>query len=205
MAAAYELGIKYWFESIAGWQNYYLSRQRWGVGYRNFQSLSPLMFRNYNDTLNYSILDLNYRLNPGIWSWDESWGLTFSSAQMSYNVFKTDMLGVGIFLGRSMPTWLDDVINYMPVFRKPKWVNIEYIYYPISQTTGISFYDLGSGYGNWILSASSKIMWTNQFFSELAIGMRQADFAQSFSDGLYTRQRFQFTSIYGSIALGANF
>jgi hypothetical protein len=204
-ALANEVGIKYWFETIGGWQNYYLSKQRIGVAYRNFQTLTPLKFGSYDDIIKYDIADINYRLNPGVWGWDESWGIVLSSAKMTYNIFQSNLIGFGFFWGRSMPEWADDILNYIPFFRKPKWVFTEFAYYPLSQSYQIELNNIGTGFGNWVLNSSAKMMWSQQFYTEVSAGIRQVDFIQNINQGGIERQQIQFTSVFGSFGFGMNF
>ena len=69
-----ELAGSYWFESLLGWNDYYLARQRWGVSLKYFQSLNTLTTGSITDTLQSSTGLIKYRVSPGLWSRDETWG-----------------------------------------------------------------------------------------------------------------------------------
>jgi len=201
-----ELTGNYWFESLLGWSNYYLSRQRWGVSVKYFQSANTLSSPPVNDYLQYTTAELKYRLDPGLWSRDETWGLELGMNQVSYNFFQAQLVGGGFFWGRSMPKVFDDIMNIWPIMRYPKWVDLEWIYYPVSQTPAAILSNFGSGLGNWQLNFHGKVMWTKQLFGEAGFGIKQLDWTESFaSGGPYTRLRFQLTSFYGTMGLGWSF
>jgi hypothetical protein len=200
-----ELTGNYWFESLLGWNNYYLSRQRWGISLKYFQSLNTLTTGTITDTLQYSTGALKYRLDPGLWSRDETWGVEAGVNQVSYNIFQVQLLGGGVFWARSMPKVFDDIMNILPVFRFPKWVDLEFLYYPVTQTAGVIPNNFGQGYGNWELNFHGKVMWTKQFFGEAGFGIKQLDFLESVNQTTVTKLRLQFTSFYGTAGLGWSF
>ncbi|GIL16581.1 MAG: hypothetical protein BroJett040_03320 [Oligoflexia bacterium] len=201
-----EVMLNYWFEDLFGWTNYWLSRQRWGVSAKYFQSLTKVKVGQTQSTLNYLTLDFKYRLNPGLWGRDESWGLMGSYNEATYDIFKAKLFGGGMFWARSMPKIFDDLFNYVPLMRYPKWVDMEFIYYVnVINSSEIKAYNFGQGLGNWQLNFHGKVMWTKQFFGEAGFGIKQLDFQQNVSMAGVTRQRMQFTLFYGTMGLGWSF
>jgi len=202
-----ELAANYWFEDIFGWSNYYISRQRWGLSAKSFQALTNLNFSGYSDKLQVTTVDLKYRLSPGLWGRDETWGLTGSYQQVKYNVFQTGMLGGGIFWARSIPKVFDDLLNLLPFMRYPKWVDFEFVYYMQSLNSSYPLRNPAQGgSGNWALNFHGQIMWTQRLFGEAGFGLKNYDFNYEFyPGGTFQRLNFNFTSFYGTAGLGYKF
>jgi len=201
-----ELATSYWFESLFGWSNSLLSRDRWGVSAKYFQSINPLVLGPFTDNLTYTDVDLRYRFSPGLWSRDETWGMEFSYSQVSFTPFQFAEVGGGLFWARSMPKVFDDLMDLVPLFRYPKWVDMEFKYYPMTLTSTITPLNLGSGYGNWQLNFHGKIMWTKTFFGELGFGIKEIDVVRSqVTNFLANQQEMQLTSFYGTMGLGLSF
>jgi hypothetical protein len=196
-----ELAFNYWFEDIFGWTNYYLARQRWGLSTKYFQSLTNFSLASSSATsTNTGILkvvtaDLKYRLSPGLWNRDESWGLMGSYQKINYLSFDSAFTGGGIFWARSMPKIFDDLFNILPMFRYPKWVDADFILYflPGDAKTKINSV-------TYALNFHGKVMWTNAFFGEAGFGVKQYGFQDS-----TTLKKLQFGSLYGTVGLGLNF
>lgn len=198
-----ELAFNYWFEDLWSWRNYWLSRHRWGLSLKGFQSLSDLTIVTPAAKLTEHTADLKYRLTPGLWNRDETWGLMLSYQKVQFGSYEAGMSGGGFFWARSMPKIFDDIFNLMPVFRYPKWVDLEFIYYTMGINVGGSSGGTlrgpsNGGNGNWALNFHGKLMWTNNIFGEAGFGVKQIDFAQD-------RYSFQFTTFYGTVGLGYNF
>ncbi len=196
-----EFAFNYWFEDIWGWTNYYFARQRWGLSAKYFQSLSDFAIKNTSSSsansgpLTITTLDLKYRLVPGLWNRDESWGLSASYQQVSFLSFNSKFLGGGVFWARSMPKVFDDIFNILKIFRYPKWVDAEYIMYvvPADQNTSVNSL-------NYALNFHGKVMWTNTFFGEAGFGIKQYGFQDNDSG-----RKLQFASLYGTAGLGYSF
>jgi hypothetical protein len=201
-----EGAFNYWFENAFGMRNYYLGRQRWGASIKAFRSLSEFQVGDFSSVLQTSTFDLKYRLTPGLWGRDETWGVMSGFQGMSYADFKADIVGGGIFWARSMPRVFDDMMNTAPFFRYPKWVDLEFIYYPVILTSESKPKNFGNGTGNWALNFHGKLMWTKRVFGEAGFGIRNFDFNKEIgvSPNL-SRLNFKFTSIYGTVGLGINF
>jgi hypothetical protein len=203
-----EVAADYWFEDLFGWSNYYVSRQRWGLSAKTFQALTNINFSGYQDKLQVNTLDLKYRLTPGLWGRDETWGLIGSFQDVKYNIFHTGMLGGGIFWARSMPKVFDDMLNVLPFLKYPKWMDCEFIYYMQSLSTSEPLRNPAQGgTGNWALNFHGQIMWTKRFFGEAGFGIKNYDFNHQGTDsgGSFQRLNFDFTTFYGTAGIGYKF
>jgi hypothetical protein len=196
-----EFAFNYWFEDVFGWTQYYLARQRWGISLKYFLTATKLKFSTSEAQLQSTTIDLKYRITPGLWNRDETWGIIFGSRDLSYDYFAAQMVGVGAFWARSMPRVFDDIMNLFPFMGYPKWVDMEFIYYPVNFTSKVTANNWGMGNGNWALNFHGKLMWTKQFFGEAGFGMKQIDFTM----GSPLDKRLNFTSLYGTAGLGWSF
>lgn len=200
-----EGAFNYWFEDILGWSNATWSRQRWGLATKFSQGLTPLKISNTTALMRNLTVDLKYRLRPGLWGRDESWGLILGLNENNYDIFKPKMLGTGFFWARSMPRLFDDLMNTMPIFRYPKWVDLEFVYYPfVFGSPGASLNNSPTP-SNWAMNFHGKVMWTKRFFGEAGFGLRNLDQFQDIGSPRSQRLRFQFISIYSTVGLGYQF
>lgn len=198
-----EAAYNIWFEDVLGWDNYYFSKQRWGLGAKFFQSITKFNVKGYGDaTLNVLNVDLKYRLTPGLWTRDESHGLMASyqnfDANLQITSFKVPMMGVGWFWARSMPKSIDEIFNLIPFMNYPKWVDMEFIYYAAStdSTKKLNF--------NFALNFHGQVLWKDNFFGEAGFGIKRYDFV----DMTNTFQRnlgYQLNTLYGTVGLGLKF
>lgn len=205
-----ELAFNYWFEDIFGWPNYWLSRQRWGASAKAFQSLSEFKFGRSSGTMKSQTVDLKYRLSPGLWGRDESWGGLMSYDSFEYDIYKADKLGFGFFWARSMPKIFDELFNLLPFMRYPKWVDLEFVYYSMFLNSSVALpINPPEGQGNWALNFHGKVLWTKNFFGEAGFGIRQYDWTQTSGVLAGTNtpatQRFLFGLFYGTAGLGYSF
>ncbi|WP_413291028.1 hypothetical protein [Bdellovibrio sp. HCB337] len=194
-----EFHVGYWFNSIAGWDQYYLSRQRWGVSAKYMNLLSDIEADKEDGTsqkvkINSTIVDLKYRFSPGLWERDESWGAVLSYENLNYSDYKVPKLGYGIFWARSMPKFFDDIFNLVPIFRYPKWVDLDIVKY---STAMDSKYTLGDDYS---INFHGKILWTPRFYGEAGFGAKKYYFLQK-----ETEQGATLNTFYGTLGLGINF
>jgi hypothetical protein len=199
-----EFAFNYWFEDLFGWTQYYLARHRWGLSTKYFQSLTNFSLANASSSktsnsgiLKVTTLDLKYRLSPGLWNRDESWGFTGSYQKVNFLTFDSSFLGNGVFWARSMPKVFDDMLNLLKIFRYPKWVDAELIFYylPGEAKTKINF-------PNYALNFHGKVMWTNSFFGEAGFGLKQYNFQDA---SVTPAKKLQFGSLYGTAGIGLNF
>lgn len=201
-----EVAFNYWYEDLFGWSDPTFSRHRWGSSVKYFQSLTPLKISKTSATMTNITFDLKYRFNPGLWGRDESWGAILGYNDLKYDLFKSQMVGGGVFWARSMPRLFDDLLNRLSFFRYPKWVDLEFIYYPVAMNKDVSTLNqLPSSGGNFSLNFHGKVMWKKSFFGEAGFGLRTLDVNQEVDSAFIKRLRFQFASLYGTVGLGYQF
>jgi len=191
-----EVAYNHWFEDIFGWTNYWVSRQRWGVSLRYFQSFNQLQVDDDGGTAPLSVMngDIKYRLTPGLWGRDESVGLMMSYQNVSFGDLKAPMTGVGGFWARSMPKVFDDLFNLLPLFRYPKWVDVEFIYYMNSMDSNVTLNSSMS------LNFHGKVLWSQRLFGEAGFGIKR----YAFSDQELS-QKAELNTFYGTFGVGLNF
>jgi hypothetical protein len=209
-----ELAGQYWFESLLGLENYWLSRQRWGIAAKYFEA-----FVGTNEDLRgFAVgnVDLKYRFSPGVWARDPTVGAIVSFLNIDYTVsldvatigdpvyqdttYHVPALGGGVFWARSMPKPIDDFFNLVPFMRYPKWVDWEVILYPMTlregQTSNFMF----------AMNFHGKVQWKKNFFGEAGFGIKN----YSFGDVRSSHGPKQLADAgviigYGTVGLGLNF
>jgi hypothetical protein len=191
-----EVAYNQWFEDLFTWSNYWVSRQRWGVSARYFQSFNELNVDTSGGTAPLSVwnVDLKYRLVPGLWGRDETLGVLTSYQNVTFDELKAPMVGVGAFWARSMPKVFDDFINIVSFMRYPKWVDMEFIYYVQSMDSEIKLNSSMS------LNFHGKVLWTERFFGEAGFGIKRYAFSNA-----TLNQKAELNAFYGTVGLGINF
>lgn len=138
-------------------------------------------------------LNLNYRLTPGVWERDETLGVIFGLQTIQFNSVRSGLLGLGVLWTRSMPKVFDQLYNLVPFMRYPKWVDMDFIVYPVSTDS--------AGNSNSIaysLDFHGKVLWKKDFYGEAGFGYKGF---QVFQNGL----KGEFATFYGIAGLGLNF
>lgn len=191
-----EVAYNQWFEDLFGWDNFWLSRLRWGVSAKYFQAFNKLKVDDVGNTAALSVLnvDAKYRVTPGLWGREETVGGMLSYQSVTYDKIKAPMIGVGGFWARSMPRVFDDIFNIVPLMRYPKFVDMEFIYYPMSMSSSVK---LDS---NFALNFHGKVLWTKTIFGEAGFGMKRYAFQDSSKN-----QQAELNTFYGTVGLGLNF
>jgi hypothetical protein len=217
LVALGEVAGQFWFEDIFGWENYTLSRQRWGVSAKYFQAFTGLSSTSSDPTaanlrrLEAGNVDLKYRLSPGVWGRDPSIGLIASFEQITYGfvaqaagipqvTYRVPVYGGGVFWARSMPKLIDDFLNLAPFMRYPKWVDLEFIYYPYAAQAGQT--------SNLIFNMNfhGKVQWTKNFFGEGGFGVKNFSFSDTNQPfGQATGLSPELYILYGTVGLGFAF
>lgn len=190
-----EYNLQYWFENIFGLENYYFSKQRWGLEAQTFQSLKKFNISDAESKYDNTSANFKYRFSPGVWNYDETVGLILGYQNFSLLEQRFPMMGVGLFWSRSMPRVFDDIINLIPVFRKQKWVSVDFTYYNTSLDK-----DKRTKSSNYKLNFYGKMLWTSRFFTEIGFGMRAHDLEIKSS-----QTEIQFQTYYGVFGLGLDF
>jgi hypothetical protein len=122
-----------------------------------------------------------------------------------------------------MPKVFDNIFNWFPFMKYPKWVDMEFIYYfatnAANQTlegSEISEFDrtlgnmlTGQGGANWALNFHGQVMWSKTIFGEAGFGIKgysvRWDKPGGTSADRDRRRRFDLTSIYGTAGIGIKF
>lgn len=192
-----EVATQWWFESLLGWDNYRFSNQRWGFAAKYFQSFASLGKKEEGASLiklQVTTLDLKYRLTPGVWNRDPTVGLMLNAQSVVLEEFDAMMAGGGVFWARSMPAIFDRLLNWLPFMDYPKWVDMEFIYYPmpLSPQTQLGV--------NFSMNFHGKIQWGEQFYGEAGFGLKSFVIRD-----LDARKKIGAGAAYGTLGLGYNF
>lgn len=190
--------VSWWFNDLFGWQNYWLSKQRWGVSAKYFSSMNKISAAggSTEESVNLQVadVDLRYRFNPGLWERDETVGAILAYESLTLGELSLPKIGAGLFWARSMPKVFDDLLSKIPFMNHPKWVDMELISYVMSND---SSYKLK---GEYVLNFHGKVLWTPRFFGEAGFGLKNYHFEKE-SDGSGAK----LTTFYGTVGLGLNF
>lgn len=204
-----EAAFQYWFEDFLGMTNYWLGRHRWGLSAKSFRSLSNLNLGLIRAPIQHTSLLLKYRFTPGLWVRDESFGLILGVVDLNWPPYVTRMSGAGLFWARSMPRALDTALNWIPIFRYPKWVDMDFLYLStqltardiVIQQFGTSSGGLG---GNWEFNFRGKVLVSESFFYEAGMGIKRFDMLRN--DVVEDVQtRLSFLSGFATFGMGFNF
>ncbi|WP_413584601.1 hypothetical protein [Bdellovibrio sp. HCB274] len=191
-----EVAYNQWFEDLFSWTNYWLSRQRWGISVKYFRSVNEIKVSTAGRTAPLDVLtaDLKYRFVPGLWNRDETVGLMASYQSVNFGELAAPMMGGGVFWARSMPKLFDDVFNLVPLFRYPKWVDVEFIYYAQSLKDSVKLNSSMS------LNFHGKVLWTDTLFGEAGFGIKRYAFVDSVKN-----QKAELNTFYGTVGMGLSF
>jgi hypothetical protein len=191
-----EAAFNYWFEDLLGWTNYWVSRQRWGLSAKTFKSLTKLQVDDKGGTADISVtnFDLKYRLLPGLWNRDETLGAMVDYQAITFGKIQAPMVGAGAFWARSMPKVFDDLFNIVPMMRSPKWVDMEFIYYPLSLSKQVTLQT------NFAMNFHGKVLWTKHWFGEAGFGIKRYAIIENVA-----QQKALLTTFYGTVGLGLSF
>lgn len=200
-----EIAGQYWFESLLGWDNYLLGHQRWGLAVKYFEEFAGTD----SSLLKFAAgtADLKYRLSPGIWGRDPTVGLMASFLNFDYGfkdeigtvMFHVPVAGGGVFWARSMPKIFDDLFNIIPFLRYPKWVDWEFIYYPMTFREGQASRFM------FAMNFHGKVQWTQNFFGEAGFGLKNYSFEDVHFADPNKQLAPQVVIAFGTVGLGFNF
>ncbi len=192
-----EIAYNQWFENFIGSTDYWFGRQRWGLSAKAFQTMSKIRVDSAGTTASLEVMnaELKYRVTPGLWGREETIGPMASYQSVKYGNVSATMLGAGGFWARSMPRIFDDFLNeYIPFMNYPKWVDMEFIYYPLSLNSSVKVDSTLS------LNFHGKVLWTQNIFGEAGFGLKRYSFLDQASNTKATLNAF-----YGTVGLGISF
>ena len=190
-----ELSASAWAETI-GFQNELLSRQRWGVAARYFRSITSIQSQMGVSVSDFSAVnaDLKYNLVRGIWNRDQLFGVIGSIERVQIVGLSSNMGGVGAYWARTMPRIFADLFNKFPLLDYSKYVDVEFVYYPLSISSGIS---TSQSYN---LNFHGKVFWTPRLYGEAGFGIRRYAFTDPSQN-----QGITFSTAYGNVGVGIIF
>lgn len=196
MVALGEIAASAWFESLFGMKNEILSHQRWGLTSRYFKALSSITLEENQVIDNFSAInmDLKYNILRGMWNRDELFGLILSYQRVDLTPLNANLLGGGVYWARTMPKIFDDFFNLFPLMEYPKYVDVEFIYYPMSMT---STTQPGASYS---LNFHGKVFWGKRLYGEAGFGLKTFEFTDTAA-----RSSASFSTAYGTAGLGLMF
>lgn len=194
LATLGELYTSYWFEDFI--YKSPATYQHFGVSGRYTTSLTKLKAKDGENEVSLSSMNvfLKYRFQPGVWERDEATGAYLTAQNFNLGQISDTNLGTGVFWARSMPKAFDDAMNVIPVFRYPKWVDMDFILYPVNMNSEIQS-EL-----SWEINFHGKLLWTKSFWGEMGFGARSYNLKKSSED-----LEVHFTPVYGTLGLGLNF
>jgi len=186
----------YWIEDFWGLADSSFLRLRLGIYGKYFQAQKSESWNELNLTrFDSSNIGIKYRFTPGLWGRDESFGIMADYQRVNYNQTAYMTNGVGLFWARSLPQFFDNIFNYFPFFRYPKWVNAEYIQLFQNQTNNENQF-----LGGYNLTFYGKIMWTQFLYGDLGFGLKSYNLLEApNTDKVYLRL------YYLTLGLGINF
>lgn len=184
----------YWFNSFFGSENYYFSRQRWGLGLSYLSSLTTLSTETADD-IKYSNLSalLKYKAKPGIAYHDSSWGLQLGYTQSVVGDFDVSLLGAGLFWSSQLPKTFEELLEKLAFFRKPKWIGIEGLYHFSSLDSEVKLD------GSFVLSGYLRTFINDKAYWELSGGYRDNSFSRENGAAI------KLNTLIGSFGLGMSF
>ena len=191
-----EAGFGAWFETLFGWQSPLFSKQRWGFTARYFKSLTAIAASTGAkvDDLSVANFDLRYNILAGAWGRDELVGITASSERITLAGNELMLVGGGAYWARTMPKVFDQLFNLLPLMEYPKYVDMEFIMYPVSMTGGI-----GAG-TSFNLNFHGRVFWTQRFYGEAGFGIRRYEFTAPNARGQI--KPIALSAAYGTAGLG---
>jgi hypothetical protein len=152
-------------------------------------------------------VDIKYRLTPGVWMREPTVGLMASYLNFAYGIedtlgevkFYVPVAGGGVFWARSMPKFFDDIFNIIPFLRYPKWVDWEFIYYPLElrdkQKSNFMF----------SMNFHGKVLWTKTFFGEAGFSLKNFSFEDVRSSNPDKQLGPSVVAAFGTIGIGIHF
>ncbi|MDG0816296.1 hypothetical protein [Bdellovibrio svalbardensis] len=193
-----EAHLSYWFNDLLDWQNYWFSKQRWGVSAKYFVALSKLAVEvgggpTQQVDLTSLQLDMRYRFSPGLWERDETVGAILAYEGLMLGDAKVKKAGAGLFWARSMPRAIDGLLNKISFLNHPKFVDMEYIQFFNALDSGTS---VGSDF---VVNFHGKVMWAPELFGEAGFGIKSYSFTNANGSGA------SLDTFYLTLGMGYNF
>lgn len=190
-----------WFETIGISQDKYWSKQRWGLSARYLKSLTAIESQNSASISDYATMnfDLKYNILPGIWHRDEIVGVMTGYQQLTLAGYNIAFAGVGAYWARTMPKLFNELFNLLPLMDYPKYVDMEFIYYPMTLTSSVS---VGPTFN---LNFHGRVFWSKTLYGEAGFGIRQYQFSAPKRTAPSQTSNVALSAAYGTVGLGLAF
>lgn len=193
-----EVSAAGWLETLGFTENSLLSKQRWGLASRYFKSITSIQSSSGTSVNDYSAynVDVKYNVLPGVWHRDEIVGGLLSYQQTSLAGYSIGMLGLGAYWARTMPRLFNDLFNLLPYMDYPKYVDMEFVYYPLTTSNA------GNAYA---MNFHGRVFWTHRLYGELGFGIRHTLISAPSISRPGKTATLDFSAAYGTIGLGMVF
>lgn len=175
-----EMHASFWIEDFWGVASSDWMRLRWGLQFKTFRPQNKITVsvdskgeETKKIEVLSSVVDLKYRFTPGLWGRDETTGAMLVQHDFTFDEYKLQLLGGGVFWSRSMPKAFDDLMNHIPLFKYPKWVNSELIIFFENQDKDLKLKN------SYHLNFYGRLNWTRTFYGDLGFGYRSYSFTDS--------------------------
>jgi hypothetical protein len=170
-----------WWENflgISGW-----GRQRWGIGLSQLYLPNPTV-----DNSQTTIVDLTIKYNifPGMHDVDSKIGIMGSVMHLDSEE-QTSLPGLGFYADFRAPKILAALVDWVPLFRYPKWIHMDGLYYISPNLTATYSFDL-----------SGRILFRPNFFGTAILSIRQIHYKS-----LYTT--YDLMPSFAGIGVGLKF
>jgi hypothetical protein len=147
--------LKIWADQVFGDHWDPREFQRFGLG---FYALSIFNGQEGNKLEPFEVLDIKYRLTPGLQETDDTAIVSLSHERLHFLGKTGQFFGVGLAYDSHLPRFVDMLINWIPFFDFPKRIELGASYHP---------FILGSGNtvsSNWLLYLEGKMFFTPRLY-----------------------------------------
>jgi hypothetical protein len=165
-----DVTASHYFENL-GWGNHdsFLTH-RIGTRIKAFRSLTPLATGRSSEgvDVNAFTAEVRFDLKKGLWNFDEKIGLLSGFSDIGIGDTRGQFVPIGFYWARTLPRIFDDILNTVPMFRHPKYVDMDFSYLGFDN----QFRPTNPGY---VLNLHGKMMFSKTWFFELGYGWTRLD------------------------------
>jgi hypothetical protein len=164
-----DLTVSRYFEKLPFSQNYdSWASHRFGSRVRAFSSVGSIGNSGFERPVALTSFSAEARmdLGKGLWNFDTKWGLLAGLTHFSVEESSQDYLGMGFYWARPLPVVFDKILNTVPYFRYPKYVDLDFTYLAFDER-------FGPVDPSWVLNLHGKMIFSKRWFFELGYGWTQ--------------------------------
>ncbi len=190
-----EIAASVWLETL-GFQNEWISRNRWGLTGRYLKSLTPFKSTQGATVKDFTAMngDLKYNLVRGIWNRDQLFGVMGSLQRVEIAGLSTNMVGAGVYWARTMPKLFSDLFDKFPLLDYSKYVDVEFVYYPVAASGSVT------STTSYNLNFHGKVFWSQRLYGEAGFGIHQYGIRDTAKNA-----KLDFAVAYGNVGMGIIF